>query len=197
MSVKYALLALLDFTPSYGLQLHSLMGETLGDSWFINVGQVYSTLSRLERDEFVKRLPDSELGDEDRTMYTITPEGKLELDEWLREPLSREYRLRDVVFAKLILSHMSRSVSPEEVLQAQRRQLLKETHELTQLRVEADSTENISWVLLLESAIMHLEADMRWLDLCEHRLTELEKMPPPVFRSRPRGRPPKAENSKK
>jgi len=193
VSVKYALLALLDFTPSYGLQLHSLMEDTLGDSWSINVGQVYSTLSRLERDKFVKRLPDSELSDEDRNMYAITPEGKKELEEWLREPLSREYRLRDVVFAKLVLSHMSGQVSPDEVLQAQRRQLLKETHELTQLRVEADSANSISWILVLESAIMHLEADMKWLDLCEHSLEKLEEVPPPVIRSRPRGRPPKGE----
>jgi DNA-binding PadR family transcriptional regulator len=190
VTVKHALLAFLNRDPAYGYQLHGLMEEALGDPWSINIGQIYSTLSRLERDELVKRLPDTEVEAEVRTIYTITGQGKSELVRWFQEPLSRDFRLRDAVYAKLILSHISGSVSPDEVLQTLRRQLLKEMHELTRLRSEADPTSELSWFLLLESAIMHLEADLRWLDLCEHRLEDLNAASPPRFESRPRGRPP-------
>ncbi|MDF1501277.1 MAG: PadR family transcriptional regulator [Anaerolineales bacterium] len=195
LTVKHALLALLDKDESYGYQLHGLMESALGDPWSINIGQVYSTLSRLERDGFVEKLPEAELAHDDRTVYSITRRGKSELRRWFREPLSRDDRLRDDVYAKLALSRISRSVSPGEVIQAQRRQLLKELHQLTQLRSSADGPNELPYILLLESAIMHLEADLKWLDLCEQKLEELDATPSPYFESRPRGRPPKDDGS--
>ena len=197
MSVRHVMLALLDHTPAYGYQLHGLMESTLGDPWAINIGQIYSTLSRLEREGLVRRRRKAEAETGDRTVYEITGEGKTELAQWLREPLSREYRLRDTIYAKLVLSNLSGSVSPEEVLQAQRRQLLSEMHELTRMRSDADPQSELLWILLLESAIMHLEADLRWLDMCEARLEDLDAVPPPRYKGRPRGRPPKAESTAK
>ncbi len=185
------MLALLDHAPTYGYQLRGLMEATLGDPWVVNIGQIYSTLSRLERDGMVIRQPGVKVDVEDRTVYEITGTGKAELGQWFRQPLSRDYRLRDMVYAKLVLSHLSGSVSTEEVLQAQRRQLLNEMHEVTRMRAEAESKSDLPWVLLLESAVMHLEADLRWLEVCEARLEDLDTLPPPQFKGRPRGRPPK------
>lgn len=191
MIVKHALLALLDYTPTYGYELRGLMEATLGDHWTINIGQIYSTLSRLERDGLVVRQVAS--GDEaaERTSYDLTQDGRAELECWYRKPLSHDYRLRDAFYAKLMLSLFSGPVPPSEVLQIQRRELLSEMHELTRMRAETDPASELSWLLLLESAIMHLEADLRWLDMCEARLDELRRMPTPRYVNRPRGRPPR------
>lgn len=193
MTIKHALLALLDHDPAYGYQLHGLMEVALGDPWSINIGQIYSTLSRLERDGLVERQPEAEVETTDRTVYEITGQGRSELAQWFREPLSRDHRLRDAVYAKLVLSRLSGTVTPEEVLQIQRRKLLGEMHELTRMRSEAAPEAGLHWILLLESAIMHLEADLRWLDLCDSRLAELNDEPTLRYETRPRGRPPKED----
>jgi DNA-binding PadR family transcriptional regulator len=191
MSVPHALLALLKQAPNHGYQLHGLLTEELGNYWTVNTGQIYSTLSRLERDGFIGEREDAARADDDRTVYELTGTGKEELNRWLREPVSRDVRLRDGFYAKFVLSRLSPEVSLEEVLQAQRRQLLRELHELTQLRRRAESENQLPQLLLLESAIMHLEADLRWLDLCEARLEDLGDLPPSQYEGRPRGRPPK------
>jgi len=191
MIVKHALLALLDYTSTYGYELHGLMEAALGDHWAINTGQIYSTLSRLERDGLVVRQVASVGESAERIPYDLTQDGRAELERWYNEPVPRDYRLRDAFYAKLMLSLFSGPVPPADVLQTQRRELLGEMHELTRLRTEADPASELPWLLLLEGAIMHLEADLRWVDMCEARLDELGQMPPPRPVSRPRGRPPK------
>ena len=192
MSFKHTLLALLDHAPGHGYQLHGLIAEALGEHWTVNTGQIYSTLSRLEREGLVDRRQEVADGDEDRTVYELTEPGRMQLVGWFRQPVSREDRLRDAFYAKLVLSRVSGSVSSAEVLQTQRKQLLTELHELTKLRRRSDAKSELPWLLLLESGIMHLEADLRWLDLCEERLDELNRMPPLRYIQRPRVRPPKS-----
>lgn len=189
MTVKHILLALLNRTPTHGYELRGLMEAALGDHWAINTGQIYSTLSRLERDGLIVRQPAFVNEATERTVYELTQAGRAELERWYREPLSRNYRLRDAFYAKLVLSLFSGPVPPSEVLQVQRRELLSEMHELTRLRAKANPVSELTWLLLLEGAIMHLEADLRWLDMCEARLDELQQMSPPQHASRPRGRP--------
>ncbi len=195
MTVKHTLLALLNHTSTHGYELRGLMEAALGDHWVINTGQIYSTLSRLERDGLVVRQPASVDEAAERTAYELTQDGRTELERWYREPLSHDYRLRDAFHAKLMLSLFSGPVPPGEVLQAQRRELLNEMHELTSMRAEADPARELPWLLLLEGAIMHLEADLRWLDMCQARLNELRQMPTPRHVSRPRGRPHTGETS--
>jgi DNA-binding PadR family transcriptional regulator len=192
VTVKHALLALLDHRATYGYQLHGLMEETLGNPWSINVGQIYSTLSRLERDGFVERRQNGQdEKDKDRKIYEITEKGKDELVRWLQIPLSREDRSRRIIYTKFVLSRLSGSITPEEMLQIQRSTLLSEMHELTHLRSEADSKSDIYWILLLENSILHLEADLRWLDFCESGLAELSNEPDLRYETRGRGRPKK------
>ncbi len=195
MSVKHAVLALLHQSPGYGYQLHGLLAETLGEPWSINTGQVYGTLSRLERDGLVLTSYKNTGGDDDRTVYTLTENGKEELFRWFQEPISRADRLKDSFYAKLVLSCLSEAASPADVLQSQRKQLMTELQDLTQLRRRADAEQKLTSLLLLESGIMHLEADLHWMDLCENRLEELLHLPPPKYVPRPRGRPPKGSDS--
>ena len=54
MSIRHGLLALLAQEPMYGAQLRSEFESRTGGTWPLNVGQVYTTLSRLERDGLVE-----------------------------------------------------------------------------------------------------------------------------------------------
>ncbi len=194
MSVKHSLLALLDRRPGHGYQLHGLLAETLGEPWTVNTGQIYSTLSRLQREGLVHKSRETAESEGDRTVYSLTGSGREELVQWFLEPISRADRLKDSFYAKLVLSCLSEAASPADVLQSQRRQLMSELQDLTQLRRRADAEQKLTSLLLLESGIMHLEADLRWMDLCENRLEELLHLPPPKYVPRPRGRPPKGND---
>src|SRR5258706_12257861 len=84
MSVRHALLALLSEGPKYGLQLRQEFEARTGEVWPLNVGQVYTTLQRLERDGLVES--DDATGDGPQKRYRITPSGEAELANWLRTP---------------------------------------------------------------------------------------------------------------
>ena len=60
MSVRHALFALLSEGPKYGLQLREEFEANTGQVWPLNVGQVYTTLQRLERDGLVSAVGDAE-----------------------------------------------------------------------------------------------------------------------------------------
>src|SRR4030095_6499513 len=101
MSVRYGLLALLERGPMHGYQLRAAFEASTGGTWPLNIGQVYTTLSRLERDELVRPLPQSEAG---RRRYEITAAARAELAEWFATPVSRTDRPRDELAIKLALA---------------------------------------------------------------------------------------------
>ena len=79
MSVRHALLALLSEGPKYGLQLREEFEARTGEVWPLNVGQVYTTLQRLERDGLVSSDDASQDGREKtpQNIFRITAEGQL------------------------------------------------------------------------------------------------------------------------
>jgi hypothetical protein len=122
-------------------------------------------------------------------VYFITGAGKQELESWYLTPEVRDYRLGDAFYIKLVLSLVGSPISPEQVLTAQRRELYQQLHEVTNMRLEADTRTQLPWILLLESAIMHLEADLRWIEMCEARLPDLKHYSPRKPPAKTRGRP--------
>ena len=72
MSVEHGLLALLERGTRYGYQLRTEFEHATGGTWPLNIGQVYTTLSRLERDGLVRALPESDGG---QRPYEITDDG--------------------------------------------------------------------------------------------------------------------------
>jgi DNA-binding PadR family transcriptional regulator len=190
MSVRFALLGLLYRQPMHGYELGKQLAVTMGAEWDVKPGQIANTLVRLKQENLV----DYEItgGDDapDRKVFQLTPAGLEELQAWYRQPEVRDYRLGDSFYVKLVLSLTGGPVAPEEVLMAQRRELYQELHQVTDLRRKADPRRELPWVLLLDSAAMHLEADLRWIDMCEARLPDLKHYtPPPPPPPRPRGRP--------
>lgn len=189
MSVKHALLALLYQQPMHGYELGKQLNLVVSAEWDVKPGQIASTLARLNEaalvDYEVEEIDDAP----DRKVYFITDHGRRELESWYRSPEVREYRLGDAFYLKLVLSLVGGPVSPEDVLMAQRRELYQQLHQATEIKQKADHHTQLPWILLLESAIMHLEADVRWIDMCDARLGDLKRYTPPAPVPKPRGRP--------
>jgi len=167
MSVKHGLLALLERGPMHGYQLRVAFEESTGGTWPLNIGQVYTTLSRLERDGLVRLCPETEGG---QRPYRITGAGRAELAEWFATPVSRTDRPRDELAIKLALALTTPGVEVRAVLQKQRTATMRTLQEYTRLKARAEQPADLSWRLVLDSMLFQAEAEVRWLDHCEASL---------------------------
>src|SRR5437764_10611788 len=189
--VQNALLALLSQRPRHGYELRDLFEAALGGNWELNSGQIYSSLDRLARDGLVVEEAIERGGGPDKRLWAITGEGRKELANWFDSPVPRDYRLRDEFYLKLMLALVTQPASARHILMVQRRELFRELHDLTSRRNLLDPKQHLARILLLDSAIMHTEAELRWLDIVEARLEDIRGQPPPIPPPRTRGRPKK------
>jgi DNA-binding PadR family transcriptional regulator len=168
--LNYAILGLLAEEPRHGYDLRNAFETMLGGTWPLNIGQVYTTLSRLERDGYVESqiVPQELLPD--RKVYSLTQTGKDELNRWLSEPTQRAIRLKDEFFIKFLILQMTLSSDPIALIWKQRQVYMQTLAQLTNLL--NDKNLDPSTALLVEGAILHVETDIRWLDLCEDRFME-------------------------
>jgi DNA-binding PadR family transcriptional regulator len=173
MSVKHGLLALLERGPMHGYQLRVAFEESTGGTWPLNIGQVYTTLSRLERDGLVRPLPGNEAG---QLPYQITDAGRSELADWFATPISHNDRPRDELAIKLALALTTPGVDVQAVVQRQRGATMRTLQEYTRLKAGAERPADLSWLLVLDAMIFQAEAEVRWLDHCEASL--VRSVPP-------------------
>ncbi|MEZ5098583.1 MAG: helix-turn-helix transcriptional regulator [Thermoleophilia bacterium] len=136
----------------------------------LNAGQIYTTLQRLERDGLVSSEAVPEDG-RNKRMYAITEAGRCELERWASTPVPGT-RLKDEFFMKLVLVGLGGLVDPKRLIDAQRREYLQSLRDLTEV-VRGEGSEILG--LLADGAAFRLEADLRWLDLCERRLVQKEE----------------------
>jgi DNA-binding PadR family transcriptional regulator len=167
MTVKYGLLALLERGPMHGYQLRAAFEESTAGTWPLNIGQVYTTLSRLERDRLVRPLPKS---DEGQRPYAITDAGRSELAAWFATPIGRTDRPRDELAIKLALALTTPGVDVSAVVQTQRSATMRTLQEYTRLKAHAEGPAELSWLLVLDAMLFQAEAEVRWLDHCEASL---------------------------
>ncbi|MFD0904249.1 PadR family transcriptional regulator [Actinomadura sediminis] len=181
MSIRHGLLALLSQGPRYGYQLRTEFETSTGATWPLNIGQVYSTLSRLERDEMVTRVGADEEG---RFVYRITPAGKDEVRRWFATPVARADRPRDELAIKLAMAVTAPGVDVRQVVQAQRTATLRSLQDLTRLKAEPPADRptqgDHAWRLVLESMVFQAEAEIRWLDHCESYVARAVPPAPPA-----------------
>jgi len=192
MSVRHGLLGLLAQRPRHGYDLHAAFEALAGgeQNWDVKPAQVYATLSRLEKSGHVREERVEQGSGPEKRTYAITPSGLAELGSWLATGEDQEHQ-RDVSFLKLMISLAAGGPGPRKVIQSQRAALYKELHSVTTRRNRSDPQSELAQILLLDKAAMHLEADVRWLDLVEARLDDLRRQPMPRPKLRPRGRPKK------
>lgn len=189
MSVKHTLLALLYQRPMHGYELGKQVSLSVNAEWDIKPGQIASTLTRLQEADLVTYEIVETDDAPDRKVYALTNAGLAELIHWYRTPEVRDYRLGDSFYLKLVLSLLASPVSVEEVLWAQRREMYQQLHHVTEMRRQSNPKTHLPWVLLLDGALMHLEADLRWIEMCEARLPDLKAYTPPPSPAKTRGRP--------
>ena len=167
MSVPHALLALLSEEPKYGLRLQSEFEARTGEVWPLNVGQVYTTLQRLERDGLVE-TSDGE-GERSRKRYRITCAGDRELAAWLRTPPELVPPPRDELVIKVLVAMRVPGVDLPELLQVHRRHLVQAMQEYTRLKSEIAEGE-VELSLVVDAELFRIEAIVRWLDIADARL---------------------------
>jgi DNA-binding PadR family transcriptional regulator len=172
VSVRHALLALLSEGPKYGLQLRQEFEAGTGEVWELNVGQVYTTLQRLERDGLVAADEDGDEGAQ--KSFRITDAGADELDRWLRTPPEASSPPRDELVIKVLVAMRVRGVDLREVVQVHRRRLVQLMQQYTRLKEDAGDDE-LSLVLVVDAELFRLDAMIRWLDDVDGRL---KRMPP-------------------
>jgi DNA-binding PadR family transcriptional regulator len=179
MSVRHALLALLSEGPKYGLRLREEFEARTGEVWPLNVGQVYATLQRLERDGLVAAVGEDSVGEPGaqgapQKAYQITGVGTAELAQWLRVPSDQSTPPRDDLVMKILIAIRIPDTDVYEVIQAHRRYLVQLMQEWTRLREDASRTEggaaDLAFVLVVDAELFRLDSVVRWLDAAEGRL---------------------------
>jgi DNA-binding PadR family transcriptional regulator len=172
MSVRHALLALLTGGPKYGLRLRQEFEARTGEVWPLNVGQVYTTLQRLERDELVA----SDGGDEGpQKHFRITDAGRAELDAWLRTPSETTAPPRDELVIKVLVALTVPGVDVAGLVQVHRRYLVEQMQRYT--RLKEDATEgDVALALVVDAELFRLDAVIRWLDAADARLARQARL---------------------
>lgn len=196
MAVREGLLALLEEAPRHGYQLKTSFEEATGGVWPLNVGQVYTTLDRLVRDGLVTVDNDADGGaggGQPQKVYAITAAGREELGAWWRAVPSEDPPPRDELMLKVLMAidhaaHAPEQAEPTERLERIEHALEVITHHRTALtamlqehrrrRRAFGDPQSLARTLVAEALVVRAEADLRWLDLCEDRLTRSERRSP-------------------
>ncbi|HEY7430985.1 MAG TPA: PadR family transcriptional regulator [Streptosporangiaceae bacterium] len=184
MSVRHALLALLSEGPKYGLQLREEFEARTGEVWPLNVGQVYTTLQRLERDGLVESDDTADEGPQKG--FRITGAGQQELATWLRTPPDLSSPPRDELVMKVLVALRVPGTDVPEVIQAHRRYLVELMQQWT--RIKEDEAEfDLGLALIVDAELYRLDSVIRWLDAADGRLKRAAVAPPqPVPTALPR-----------
>jgi len=170
VSVRHALLALLSEGPKYGLQLRQEFEARTGEVWPLNVGQVYTTLQRLERDGLVESEDSDDEGPQKG--FHITEDGQAELAKWLRTPPDFSSPPRDELVIKVLVALGLPGVDVHEVVQVHRRYLVELMQQWTRLK-EDESRFDLHFALVVDAELFRLDSLIRWLDTADGRLKQL------------------------
>jgi len=174
MSVKYAMLGILAEQDLHGYDLKSCFDEKVGDFWSLNYGQIYSTLDRLEKEDLVTHDRQTQDKRPDRKIYSITPKGRKELEEWLSSPVNKVRALRDEFFIKLVFMDKRNPAPVLDLIEKQKalylRQMNRLTHQKVALKKQPKKLDSLTTELLMDAGLFHAEADIKWLSLCESKI---------------------------
>jgi DNA-binding PadR family transcriptional regulator len=187
MSVRHSLLALLSEGPKYGFQLRQEFEASTGDVWPLNVGQVYTTLDRLERDGLAES--DDLDADERQRNFRITASGEEELARWLRTPPDLTQPPRDELVIKVLVASRLPDVDVYDIIQVHRRYLVQLMQQWTRLK-EDEKHLDLAFALAVDAELFRLDSVVRWLDAADGRLrrsrlespTEATVAPPRIRR---------------
>ncbi len=171
--MRYPILALLAEKPAHGYELKQIFDNRFGAIWPpINVGQIYNTLSALERDDLVQSKEVPQRGSPSRRVYELTKKGRAMLQEWLEETTDSPI-LKEEFIIKLVLGYIAGTADPLIIIDHQRREYFRAIRELNDLAANQDN--DITTKLLIGAASLYIQALLKWLDQCEEVLTNHER----------------------
>jgi DNA-binding PadR family transcriptional regulator len=192
LSVKYALLGILSEESRHGYEIKRAFDEKMGEFWNLNVGQIYSTLEKLEGEGLIEHSEIAQQDKPDKKVYRITDSGLEDFNDWRTRPIKAEPRtLRDELFVKILfmdphdpqsvlsliknhqsvyLAYMMRLTERKYQQEQQVRKGL--TNAKTEQEREKLERDRLLNAVLIDAALFHAEADIRWLRHCEARLKE-------------------------
>ena len=162
MSLKYGVLGLLTTEPLHGYEVKNRFEAMLGGTWEVNIGQIYTTLQRLERDGLVR--PVGGRGDRGKLLYELSPQGRKALDEWLDTPDSGPQQLHEEIYVKLLLATRIANGDLQPMLARQKRAYLQRLRDLNRLEERARRGGRLDLARLVRGALLHTEADLKWID---------------------------------
>lgn len=175
--MRFPILAVLSRGPAHGYELKQEMEQQLGEVWPpINIGQVYTTLGRLERDGLIHATDVEQSDRPNKRVYALTGSGREALQIWLGEPAVRP-RVRDDFVLKLVLAGLAGLADPQELIERQRSEYLQALRELDTLSRRLDGQASLAERLVIEGASLHLEADLKWLDHAEEQIEQQSEHP--------------------
>lgn len=177
MSIPHALLGLLVRAPMHGYELKAAFESELGSLWTLNYGQLYPALEKLEADGLVAKERIVQDDRPDKKVYSITPEGRAELQRWLTEPGAPPKLTRDEFYFKLMAARRSSAVELQALVQRQRQACLQALGEWTRAKAALNARREPVAVLLAESAMRRIEADVKWLEQVEAMVPLLGSQP--------------------
>jgi DNA-binding PadR family transcriptional regulator len=167
--VRQPLLALLAKEPAHGYELKLALEQTFGQAYpSPNIGQIYVTLKRLEQDGLVRSQDVEQDNRPNKRVYELTPAGRDELAAWVEGPAEGP-RVRDEFFMKLILAPRAGLADRMELINSQRRHYFGIMRNLIEMQAGMDRA-NTAARLLVEGAVLHLQADLDWLERCQEEL---------------------------
>ncbi|MEU7637328.1 PadR family transcriptional regulator [Streptomyces sp. NPDC039016] len=167
--MRLPLLALLVSGPAHGYELKQALEALLGAAYpRPNVGQIYVTLGRLEKTGLIEGEEVEQPDRPNKRIYRITTAGREAVDAWF-EDATVEPRVRDEFFVKLALVSRSGTADQGTLINKQRRHYLKRLRELSRLAASEDRDNRVAH-LLIEGAMLHIQADLEWLERCQEEL---------------------------
>jgi len=170
--MRYLFLSLLAKEPTHGYDLLQTYEELFSIVLPpLNAGQIYTTLSRLERDGLVQKYTVEQEGKPDKQIYELTTQGRHILAEWFDDPISGP-RIKDNFYMKLMSARMSGFADTRLLINIQREHYLQSLHNLTNLALQSEVSEDPAKLLLIQGGILHLKADLEWLELCEEEYVD-------------------------
>src|SRR5438270_1174681 len=162
LSLKYGLMGLLAEEPLHGYEVKNRFEAMLGGTWEVNIGQIYTTLQRLERDGLVR--PVGPRGDRGKLAYELSPDGHKALDQWLAEPDSGPQQLHEDIYVKLLLATRIANGRPQPMLARQKRAYPPRPRDLNRPEDRARRDGRLDLARLIRGALLHTEADLKWMD---------------------------------
>ncbi len=165
MSVKYGILSMLFLKENHGYELKLEVESLLGIKGKINPGQIYTTLDRLIRDDLVAEIG---MDEQERKIYQLQTKGGDDLKKWLLKPVPYHSGRNDFHFKWSCARRISFDQEPL-MLEQQKQMIMKDIMELTKLKTEFLIEGDENRYLSVSGTLLHLEADVHWINQIEGR----------------------------